>query len=226
MSLQSEGHLPAVSRTGPLRPSFPVWGLFGRALLYVVGQVLIIPAPWTVTGFYRFLSEHVSLPDGRRLRFAGQPSDIWYILIGLAVLGWLHNVHHAGVSGAVTLATILLTVPVLRWFCTSLRTEDGQLKVSFDGETLAWLGWNILLIVSVLTVIGWAWVLRATIQWMCRNTSGTVGFTFNATGLSILGHACLLALMCIFIIPIPWAMRWYANWFASQFSMVAPNAAG
>jgi hypothetical protein len=226
MDLQSEGHLPAVLQTGPLRPSFPVWGLFGRALLYVVGQVLIVPAPWTVTGFYRFLSEHVSLPDGRGLRFAGQPGDIWYILIGLALLGWLHNVHHAGVSGAVTLATILLTVPVLRWFCASLRTEDGQLKVSFDGETLAWLGWNILLIVSVLTVIGWAWVLKAAMQWMCRNTSGTVGFTFNATGLSILGHALLLALMCIFIIPIPWAMRWYANWFASQFSVVAPSAAG
>lgn len=224
MSLQSEGHLPAVSRTGPLRPSYPVWGLFGRALLYVVGQVLIIPAPWTVTGFYRFLSEHISLPDGRCLRFAGQPSDIWYILIGLAVLGWLHNVHHAGVSGAVTLATILLTVPVLRWFCASLRTEDGQLKLSFDGETLAWLGWNILLIVSLLTVIGWAWVLRAMMQWLCRNIRGTVGFTFTATGLSILGHVCLLTLMCIFIIPIPWAMRWYANWFASQFSVVAPNA--
>lgn len=226
MSLESEGRLPTVSPSGPLRPDLPVWGLFGRALLYVIGQVLIVPAPWTVTGFYRFLAEHVSLPDGRRLRFAGQPGDIWYFLIGLAVLGWLHNVHNAGVSGAVTLATILLTVPVLRWFCASLRTDDGQLKLSFDGEALAYLGWNILLVVSLLTIVGWAWVLKATMQWMCRNTSGTVRFTFNATGLSILGHALLLVLMCVFIIPIPWAMRWYANWFASQFSMVAPNAAG
>jgi uncharacterized iron-regulated membrane protein len=63
-------------------------------------------------------------------------------------------------------------------------------------------------------------------QWMCRNTSGTVGFTFNATGLAILGRVCLLLLMFVLIIPIPWAMRWYANWFASQFSVVAPNAAG
>ena len=67
-------------------PSFPVWGLFDRGLLYVVGQVLVVPAPWTTTGFYRFLCEHVCLPDGRRLRFAGEPGDIWYILIGLAVL--------------------------------------------------------------------------------------------------------------------------------------------
>ncbi len=226
MTFQSEGRVPSPSSIGPLRPDFPVWGLFGRALLYVIGQMLIIPAPWTVTGFYRFLCEHVSLPDGRRLRFAGQPADIWYILIGLAALGWLHNVHHAGVSGAVTLATILLSFPVLRWFCASVRTEDGSIRLSFDGETLAFLGWNILLVVSVLTVIGWAWVLRAMMQWMCRNTSGTVGFTFNATGLAILGRVCLLRLMFVLIIPIPWAMRWYANWFASQFSVVAPNAAG
>lgn len=226
MSLEAEGNLPTVSPTGPLRPAFPVWGLFGRSLLYVVGQVLVIPAPWAATGYYRFLCEQVALPDGRRLRFSGQPADIWYVFIGLAVLGWLHNVHHAGVSGAVTLATILLTFPVLRWFCGNVRTEDGQLKLSFDGEALAWLGWNLLLFVSILTIIGWAWVLRAMVQRICRNTSGTVSFTFTATGPAILGHALLLILMCVFILPIPWATRWYADWFASQFSVVAPSAAG
>ena len=226
MTLESEGRLPGVSLSGPLRPDFPVWGLFGRALLYAIGQVLIVPAPWTTTGFYRFLCKHVSLPDGRRLLFAGQPGDIWYILIGLAVLGWLHNVHHAGVSAAVTLATIALTVPVLRWFCANVRTEDGQLRITFDGEALAYLGWNLLFIVSLLTIIGWAWVLKAMLQWICRNIRGSVGFTFNASGLAILGHGFLLCLMCVFIIPIPWAMRWYADWFASQFSAAQPNAAG
>lgn len=226
MTMESEGYLPRMSSTGPLRPDFPVWGLFGRALLYVIGQVVIVAAPWTATGFYRFLSQHVSLPDGRRLRLAGQPVDIWYILIGLAVLGWLHQAHHAGISAAATLVTSLLTVPLLRWFCASLRTEDDQLKLSFKGETLAYLGWSILFIVSLLTVIGWAWVLKATMQWICRNISGTVDFTFNATGLAILGRVLLLILMFALIIPIPWAIRWYANWFASQFAVAAPNAAG
>lgn len=226
MSSEADGNLASVSPTGPLLPSFPVWGLFGRSLLYVLGQILVIPAPWTATGYHRFICEQVALPDGRRLRFSGQPGDIWYVFIGLAVLGWLHNVQHAGVSGAVTLATNLLTFPVLRWFCGNVRTDDGQLKLSFDGEVLAWLGWNILLVLSLLTVIGWAWVLRAMMQWICRKTTGTVRFTFTATGLSILGHALLLVVICVFIIPIPWAMRWYADWFARQFSVVSPNAAG
>lgn len=226
MTLESEGRLPSVLPSGPLHPAFTVWGLFGRALLYVIGQVLIVPAPWTVTGFYRFLCEHVSLPDGRRLRFAGQPGDIWYILAGLAALGWLHNVQHAGASTVSALATVLLTVPVLRWFCANVRTEDGQVTLSFKGEAPAYLGWNILFVLSLLTIIGWAWVVKAIMHWICRNLSGTVAFTFNASGLAILGRGLLLCLMCLFIIPIPWAMCWYANWFASQFSVAPPNAAG
>jgi hypothetical protein len=223
MTLDSEGRLPIASPTGPLRPSFPVWGLFGRWLLLIIGQLLVIPAPWTSTAFYRFLGEHVALPDGRRLRFAGQPGDIWYIFIALAALGWLHQVHHAGASALATLAGAFLTVPVLRWFCANLHTEDNRLKVEFKGEALAYVGWNILLIFSLITIIGWAWVVKAMMQWMCENVSGTVGFTFNATGLSILGRTLLLILLSALIIPIPWAMRWYADWFASQISVVAPR---
>ncbi|MDB5490125.1 MAG: hypothetical protein JWQ58_3840 [Reyranella sp.] len=223
MTLESGGRLPALSPTGPLRPSFPVWGLFGRWLLLIIGQILIVPAPWTTTGFYRFLCDHVALPDGRRLRFAGQPGDIWYFLVGLAALGWLHQSQHAGASAVATLATAFITVPVLRWFCANVRTEDDRLRLSFDGEVLAFVGWNILLIVSVITIVGWAWVLKAMIQWLCANIRGTVSFTFSATGLSVLGHSLLMVLLCILIIPIPWALRWYADWFASQFSAVEPT---
>ncbi len=226
MNTGSEASLPGAPAIAPLHPSFPVWGLFGRSLLYIVGQILVVPAPWTATGYYRFLSEQVALPDGRRIRFSGQPGDIWYIFVGLALLGWLHNINHAGVTAAVILGTALLTVPVVRWFCANLRTEDGTLQLSFDGEALAYLGWSILFLVSLVTVIGWAWVIKATMQWICRNVSGTVGFTFSATGPAILGRTVLLILMCVLILPIPWVMRWYADWFAAQFSVVAPTAAG
>jgi len=226
MNSRSEVSPPCALAMGPLRPSFPVWGLFGRSLLYVVGQILIVPAPWTATGYYRFLCEQVALPDGRRLRFSGQPGHIWYVFIALAVLGWLHNTHHAGVTAAVILVTALLTVPVIRWFCAKLRTEDGALQLSFDGETLAYLGWSTLFLVSLVTIIGWAWVIKAMMQWICRSVSGTVGFAFTASGPAILGRTLLLILLCALILPIPWATRWYADWFASQFSVVAPNAAG
>lgn len=226
MNSGSEVSLAGALAMGPLRPSFPVWGLFGRSLLYLVGQILIVPAPWTATGYYRFLCEQVALPDGRRLRFLGQPGDIWYVFIALAVLGWLHNTRHPGVTATVILVTALLTVPVIRWFCANIRTEDGKLQTSFNGETLAYLGWSILFVVSLVTIIGWAWVIKATMHWLCRSIDGTIGFTFTASGSAILGRTVLLILLCALILPIPWALRWYANWFASQFSVVAPSAGG
>lgn len=219
MTLETDGRLPGVARTGTLRASVPVWPLFGRWLLLIIGQVLVIPAPWTTTGFYKFLCEHIALPDGRRLRFAGQPGDIWYVLVGLAAMTWFHQLPYSWASLAASLATWFLMVPLLRWFCASLRTEDDRLRLSFDGEALAFVGWNILFIVSIITIVGWAWVLRAMIQWLCRNVRGTAAFTFNATGLSVLGHTLLMALLCMFIIPIPWALRWYIEWFASEFSV-------
>jgi hypothetical protein len=30
---------------------------------------------------------------------------------------------------------------------------------------------------------------------------------------------------CAFLIPIPWVVRWYANWTVSQFALVERGAA-
>ena len=76
-----DGRARGVSPTAALSAALPVWGLFGRALLVMLGHLLIIPSPWTSTSFYKWLCERVSLPDGRPLKFAGQPGDIWYIFI-------------------------------------------------------------------------------------------------------------------------------------------------
>jgi hypothetical protein len=29
---------------------------------------------------------------------------------------------------------------------------------------------------------------------------------------------------CMFIIPIPWAMRWYARWYIAQFALADRTA--
>ena len=34
----------------------------------------------------------------------------------------------------------------------------------------------------------------------------------------------MLALACVFIIPIPWVMRWYTQWYVSQFELVERDA--
>jgi hypothetical protein len=45
-----DGRASSVAPTAALNASFPVWGLFGRSLLVMIGFLLIIPSPWTERG--------------------------------------------------------------------------------------------------------------------------------------------------------------------------------
>ena len=80
------------------------------------------------------------------------------------------------------------------------------------------------MIVSFVTIIGWAWVIKFTMQWICRNVRGTARFEFTATGLSVLWRTLVFALLSALVIPIPWILRWYTTWYISQVSVV--NADG
>ena len=90
---------------------------------------------------------------------------------------------------------------------------------------MGYVGWQLLLVVSFITIVGWAWVVTAMTRWICRNIGGTRReVLFNGSGLQVLWRTIVLALLCSLIIPIPWMLRWYARWFVSQFSL-APRGA-
>lgn len=228
MSLGTDSRSPIPSSVGALVPSLPVWGLFGRFLLVGIGHILIVPSPWTSTLFYRFLCEHIALPDGRRLKFTGQAGDIWYVFIALAALFWFgQGLRYTGLplylAYLVPPATWVLMVPVIKWFCANLKSDDDRLAVAFEGGYWAYVGWNVLLILSFLTIVGWAWVAKYMMQWLCRNVRGTVSFDFDATGFAILWRAFGIVLLSMLVIPIPWLIRWYTNWIISRMSVAQPS---
>ena len=49
--------------------------------------------------------------------------------------------------------------------------------------------------------------------------SNEVNFEFTGSGLNILWRTFVMALGCLFIIPIPWVMRWFTAWFVEQVVM-------
>jgi hypothetical protein len=206
--------------SGPLHAVIPVWGLFWRSIVTQIGITLVIPAPWAGPWFCKWLAERVSLPDGRPLTFSGAPKDIWYVFVAWGALMLLAQTQHGGYA---VLASILLSwilgVMLLKWFVAHVSTADERLKLSFEGGYLPYLGWNILLGLSAFTVIGWAWVIKYMMRWICRNVRGTAEFAFTATGLAILWRVLVFILLCILIIPIPWVMRWYAQWMISQVAV-------
>jgi hypothetical protein len=215
---------PDGAPTNCLDSSLPVWGFFWRALVSGVASFFVIPAPWASTMFYRFITSHILLPDGRRLRFFGTGGDIWYVFMALSLLSvvgliltlWL-QVPPWLVSLIRTPLTCMLLFPIYRWFTANCGSEDGSVKLAFTGGFWRFVGWWLLVFLSFYTIIGWAWVLRYALRWICRNVHGTLGFEFIGTGWGILWRTIVFTLGSIFLIPFPWLLRWYSVWFVRQF---------
>jgi hypothetical protein len=212
------GTMPAAADGAPtdrVVAQLGVWGLFWRTILSVLGNLVVIPAPWTAVLVYRYLGHNMWLPDGRRLTFAGQAGDIWYVFIGLALLGLGGQIHEAALLITLPLSA-MLNYLVVRWMCDKIGSEDGTVKVAFAGGFWGYVGWSLLVFVSFVTIIGWAWVLKFFLQWLCRNMNGTVNFDFVGTGWGILWRVIVVGLASMLIIPIPWVIRWMTVWFVGQ----------
>ncbi|MGB8277213.1 MAG: DUF4339 domain-containing protein [Methylovirgula sp.] len=213
---------------GQLSADFGVWGLLWRSLVLVLAILLVIPAPWAFTNFYRWGVAHIQVPQRPNLAFTGKVGDIWWVFVLLGLSAWLSAWFngHAQFKDIWYLPYLLIPIQAflswmtIRWVVANISSEGRQLPLSFAGSVWAYIGWNILLNLSVFTIIGWAWVTTAWTRWLCRNIEGTTRtVSFNASGWQVLWRTVVLFLTCIFIIPIPWMMNWYARWFISQFSV-------
>jgi hypothetical protein len=204
---------------------FSIWALLGRGLLFMIGFVLVIPAPWTATSFYRWFIERLHVPQRPGLGFAGKPGDIWYVFViqGLCT--------YAGLSDDWYLSSIVLPLQAflswmtIRWIVANISSAGRQLPFTFAGSPWGYVGWYLLFCVSVVTIIGWAWVTTAWMRWICRNIAGTRReIVFDASGWQMLWRTLVYVWAMALIIPIPWAMGWYARWYVSQFALVERTA--
>jgi hypothetical protein len=229
-------HLPAAGER--MRSDFPVWDLFWRSIAMTFGMLLVIPAPWAGPWFYRWLAGRLSLPNGRRLLLESpfNASAALFLVFALSIVapaaytGLIAAYDPAAAADAAgpALARLLgsaiefvCTFLIMRWFVGSLRSDDGALAIRFEGDFWPYLGWNLLIGLSMITLIGWAWVLRFLLRWICRNIAGTHRFDFVGEGSSLLWRLIVLFIGCLFIIPIPWLFAWFYNWLVTQF-VVAP----
>jgi hypothetical protein len=209
---------------GALSADLSLWGLLGRSLLYAIGIFLVIPAPWVATSFYRWFVSRIKVPGRPNLSFTGQVGDIWwvFVLMGLASYIGIYDATYQLVSNVLE---AVLSWMVLRWVIGNLASNGMKLPIAFNGSIWIYIGWNILLAISFITIIGWAWVATAWTRWICRNIDGTQReIVFNASGLVMLWRTLAMAIGCAFIIPIPWVIRWYARWYVSQFALATRGA--
>jgi hypothetical protein len=210
---------------GTLSIDLPLWPLLGRSLLFVIGLLLIIPAPWTTTSYYRWTASRIDVPGRPNFAFTGQVGDIWYVFVAMGLMTWLGSIDLNYLQYLAIPIQAVLSWMAMRWVAAHLSSNGQPLPTAFDGSALGYVGWTLLMYVSIVTIVGWAWVVTAWMRWMCRNVSGTHReIIFNGTGLEVLWRTILFVLGCVPLIPIPWVLRWYAGWYVSQFALVERTA--
>jgi GYF domain 2 len=209
-----------------LSAKFDLWAYLGWATLFVVGEFLVVLMPWTAVYFYRYVTERIRVPGRPNLSFTGQPLDIWYVFMGIGVLAYAGLADNSFLQLAGFVGQAFLGWMVLRWVISKLASNGEPLPIRFEGNAVVYFGWYLFMVVAAISIIGWAWVLTAWMRWICRNIHGTRReVIFTASGLQVLWRTFVFSFGCAFIIPIPWVVRWYTQWYVSQFALVPRTAA-
>jgi hypothetical protein len=223
---QSGGPLMSAGSDAPLSIDFGIWDFTWRSVLFFIGAVLVIPLPWVLVMYCRWMVSCMRAPRRPNLGFTGQPLTILWWYLGAIVLVIL-----VGLTGIRALNALLFLVQfglywlAIKWFIANIASNGQPLGLGFSGSLWGYLGWNILAGLSVLTIIGWAWVYTAQMRWICRHIEGTRrDVVFKASGLQYLWRVLVAGLACSFIIPIPWMFRWIVRWQASQTVLVERGA--
>ena len=203
---------------GSLSVDFSIVEFIWRTLVMLIGSCLIIPIPWLFVWYTQWIVSCVRVPGRPNLSFTGTAMALvpWFFgfIVVAIVVGYIGS---QILSAAFYIVQIVLYWMLLKWMIANIASNGQPLGLSFTGSVLGYIGWNLLFAISVITIIGWAWVAAAQLRWMYRNIQGTRReIIFRGSGLGILWRGIVAAILCGFIIPIPWVYRWIMNWFASQ----------
>lgn len=211
---------------GTLTIDFGIWEFVWRSLVASLGCLFVIPAPWLIVWYLNWIVARVRVPGRPNLGFAGNAMTVvpWYfgaivLVIMAEYLSWDNDVQWP--NHLVELVQIVLYWLLIRWLIANLTSSGQPLGLSFSGSFWGYLGWNILFVISFISIIGWAWVFAAMARWICRNIQGTRRqVVYKGTGLENLWRGIVLFIGAALIIPIPWVYRWIMRWQLSQTVLV------
>src|SRR5258707_14834659 len=82
------------------------------------------------------------------------------------------------------LVEAFLSWMILRWIAGNLSSNGQPLPIAFNGSIVTYAGWDVLMFVSFISIIGWAWVIPAWLRWIFRNFGGgRLEIIFTGSGL-------------------------------------------
>lgn len=205
--------VPAVRGDGRLTLEF--MGTTSQAYIWVTWWILlsalVLPAGWGVASLSRWYVRNVQFSDGAEAWFEGTGGQIWWYFVIQGVLSVLGS-YFRPLSLASIFVDAWVSLAVLRWFTRNSRMSSGN-RATFTGTYWPFLGFNVLLLFSFFTIIGWAWVLSGFMMWACRNlTIGPWQGVFVGSGWEFLWRGVAAILGSLPILTIPWMWVWFMKW--------------
>lgn len=211
-------------------------GFFGRGLLLVLSAVFILPLPWTICWYARWFASQVRATGGHTFQFLGTPGNVWKLVAAYVLTMILSNVP-SWIDLDETDVTLMLLLGVAvqlifvaiywgfaKWAIDHLEL-DGR-RWSFNGSVWGYLGWNLLIFASILTIIGWAWATVGFYNWIAGRIQNAGGkLHFAGTGYQLLWRTLVMLLFCLPIVTIPFAFKWFYDWLVEQVELT-PAAEG
>jgi uncharacterized membrane protein YjgN (DUF898 family) len=152
---------------------------------------------------------------------------VWWIVWVVAGRNWQIGGWTGGLlEAALFFLAAWSSLQILRWFVRHVELTSER-RFTFIGGYGELLGWEVLLAISMLSIIGWAWVLAAMYRWMAESTGdGSDALQFQGKGHEILWRIPAAILFSIPIVTIPWAWLWYARWLVGKTTIALDPAAG
>ncbi len=97
---------------------------------------------------------------------------------------------------------IYVELVIYRWGIAGIRLEKGP-DLRFTGEYPRLLGWNTLVVLSVLTIVGWAWVGTAFLRWFANEIEGAgIRFEFVGSGWGLFWRLFPVYLVALSVTPL------------------------
>ncbi|MDA0204511.1 MAG: zinc ribbon domain-containing protein [Acidobacteria bacterium] len=211
-------------------------GLFGRSLLLGLSGVFLVPLPWTICWYTRWLAGEVRASDRQSFDFHGEAKNVWAIVTAYVLMIIISSI--LGVVREddpdlawlilpdilINLALLFVGWFFLRWAIDHL--ERGGKRWRFVGSVWGFLGWNILFYVSILTIIGWAWAAVGLYNWIADNVEDAGGkLRFLGAGHQMLWRTIVRVLWCATLLGMPWAIRWFYAWLIGQVELTPAEQA-
>src|SRR5579862_382915 len=140
--------------------------MLGWILLTIVASLIVVPLAWVYAAVGRWLFRNLRFSDSTTAAFRGTGGQIvgWLILYAVfSIALQIANIEmrRTGIGPVVLvyaiffLGILAVLLKLTRWFVSNVELHSGP-PLSFTGTYLGILGWYLLMMISFVTIIGWA----------------------------------------------------------------------